>query len=37
MKRLTINACIALALLWLLGGGSPVIRAQGPDGYGTNK
>jgi hypothetical protein len=43
MKRLTVNTCIALALglgltlalLWLLGGGTPVIQAQGPDGYST--
>jgi hypothetical protein len=43
MKRLTVNTCIAsalglgltLALLWLLGGGSPVTQAQGPDGHST--
>jgi parallel beta-helix repeat protein len=43
MKRLTMNATITLtlglgltlALLWLLSGGSPAIRAQGPDGYST--
>jgi hypothetical protein len=43
MKRLTILASIALGaglgltlvLLWLLSGGFPMVRAQGPDTYST--
>jgi parallel beta-helix repeat protein len=32
---LALRSGLTLALLWLLGGGSPVIQAQGPDGYST--
>ena len=32
---LALGLGLTLALLWLLGGGSPVVQAQGPDGYST--
>ncbi len=35
LSALSLGVLASLALLWLLGRGSSVIQAQGPDGYST--